>query len=317
MNSRITRRAFVKQSALAAAALAAGHASAPAQAPQPAVLARLPFQISLAEWSLHRALFSGKLAHLDFPAAAAEQYDIHAIELVNQFFMDKAGDTAYLAELHKRAGDLGVRILLIMCDGEGALGDADPEARKRAVTNHHKWADAAKSLGCHSIRVNAQSSGSFDEQQDRAADGLRQLCDYAAPLGLNVIVENHGGLSSNGAWLAGVIRKVGLSNCGTLPDFGNFYEYDRYQGVAEMMPYAKGVSAKSHDFDAAGSETTIDYSRMLKIVVDAGYHGHLGVEYEGDRLSEPDGIRATKALLEKVRSEMMAAHPPGPRKAQN
>ena len=204
-------------------------------------------------------------------------------------------------------------MLLLMCDDEGALGDPDEAKRRQAVENHHKWAEAAKFFGCHSIRVNAETrgAGSFEEQQERAADGLRRLSGFGAKLGLNVIVENHGGLSSNGAWLAGVMRKVNLPNCGTLPDFGNFEigggkEYDRYKGVTEMMPFAKAVSAKSHDFDAAGNETHTDYRRMMKIVLDAGYHGHLGIEYEGDKISEPDGIRATKRLLERVRDEIHA-----------
>jgi sugar phosphate isomerase/epimerase len=261
------------------------------------------FKISLAEWSLHRALVGKKLDHLDFPKTAKEDYGIEAVELVNQFFKDKGQDQKYLGEFKKRADDLGVKILLIMCDGEGALGDSDEGKRKQAVENHHKWAEAAKFFGCHSLRVNAQSTGSYDEQKERAADGLGQLSEFGARLGLNVIVENHGGLSSNGEWLAAVIKKVNLPNCGTLPDFGNFTDYDRYKGVAEMMPFAKGVSAKSHDFDEQGNCVETDYRRMMKIVLDAGYHGHLGIEYEGSKLGEPEGIRATKRLLEKVRAE--------------
>jgi L-ribulose-5-phosphate 3-epimerase len=262
------------------------------------------FSISLAEWSLHRALFARQLDHLDFPRTAKEDYGIDAVEYVNQFFKDKAKDEKYLAELKKRCGDLGVRSVLIMCDNEGALGDADDKKRTQAVENHYKWVDAAKYLGCHSIRVNAHSSGTPDEQRDRVADGLRRLTEYGAKQDINVIVENHGGLSSDGGWLASVIKKVDHSRCGTLPDFGNFKEYDRYQGVKEMMPFAKGVSAKSHDFDEQGNEVHTDYRKMLKIVLDAGYHGYLGIEYEGNKLSEPEGIKATKRLLEKVREEL-------------
>jgi sugar phosphate isomerase/epimerase len=269
------------------------------------------FGISLAEWSLHRALFGKKLDHLDFPKAARQDYDIDAIELVNQFFADKAQDATYLAEFKKRANGEGVKILLIMIDREGALGDPDPATRTKAVENHYKWVEAGRFFGCHSIRVNAETKGvgSFAEQQERAADGLRRLSVFAAGHGLNVIVENHGGLSSNGAWLAGVMRKVNLRNCGTLPDFGNFQvsqseSYDRYKGVAEMMPFAKAVSAKSHDFDSNGNERHTDFRRMLKIVLNAGYRGYMGIEYEGDRLSEPVGILATKRLLMTVRDEL-------------
>jgi sugar phosphate isomerase/epimerase len=265
------------------------------------------FKISLAEWSLHKTLFGGKLDNLDFPKAAKQDYGIDAVEYVNQFFKDKAKDQKYLAELNKRAADQGVKNVLIMIDGEGHLGDPDDAKRTKAVENHYRWVEAAKTLGCHSIRVNAHSSGSFDEQLGLAADGLKRLSEFAAKHDINVIVENHGGLSSNGQWLAGVMKKVDLKNCGTLPDFGNFGDYDRYKGVRETMPFAKGVSAKSHDFDKEGNETKTDYREMMKIVLDAGYRGYVGIEYEGRRLSEPDGIRATKKLLEKVRDELSVA----------
>jgi sugar phosphate isomerase/epimerase len=211
--------------------------------------------------------------------------------------------------VRSRADDLGVRILLIMCDGEGELGHADDAERAKAVENHVKWLEAAKRLGCHSIRVNAGGSGPRAEHAARAADSLRKLGELAAPMDLCVIVENHGGPSSDGAWLAGVVKKAAHPRVGTLPDFGNFRvseteQYDRYKGVEELMPFAKAVSAKSYDFDDKGDETTIDYLRMMKIVTRAGYHGHLGVEYEGSRLSEKDGIDATVRLLERVRSQL-------------
>jgi len=258
----------------------------------------------LAQWSLHRALFAGKLKNLDFAQQATTEYGIDAVEYVNQFFKDKAKDQTYLAEMKSRAADQGVKNVLIMIDNEGNLGDPDNAKRTKAVENHYPWVEAAKYLGCHSIRVNAYSKGTPEEQAKLATDGLRRLSEYAKPFGLNVIVENHGGLSSNGKWLMGVIKGVNLDNCGTLPDFGNFQDYDRYVAVEEMMPSAKGVSAKSHDFDAQGNETQTEYRRMMKIVLAAGYHGYVGVEYEGSKLSEPDGIRATKKLLERVRAEL-------------
>jgi sugar phosphate isomerase/epimerase len=302
------RRSFLKTTAL----VAAGAGLMPARAARYwANSDKLPYLISLAEWSLHRSLFNGRVNHLDFPRVARKTYGIEAVELVNQFFKDKARDIKYLSELKRRAQGNGVRILLIMVDGEGALGDPDSKARKQAVKNHHPWVEAAKYLGCHSIRVNADAKGvgSPEEQAKRVVEGLRALAEYAGNHGLNVLVENHGGLSSNASWLAGVIRRVGRRNCGTLPDFGNFrirdgIEYDRYRGVAELMPLAKAVSAKSHDFDEKGNELHTDYHRMLKIVLDAGYRGYIGIEYEGRRLSEPDGIRATKRLLERVRKEL-------------
>ena len=297
-----SRRRFL--AATAAAALAVRARPAPA-AGKPADKPPL-FRISLAEWSLHRTLFEGKLDNLDFPRAAKRQFGIDAVEYVNQFFKDKAKDAIYLADLAKRASDEGVTNLLVMCDGLGNLGDPDAAMRSKAIENHFPWVEAAKRLGCHSIRVNAASKGSFEEQQKLAVDGLSRLADYAAQMQMGVIVENHGGLSSNGAWLAGVIRAVNKPNCGTLPDFGNFHDYDRYRGVEELLPFAKGVSAKSHEFDADGNEVRTDYARMMKLVVDSGYRGWVGIEYEGKTLPEPEGVMATKALLERVRSRLQA-----------
>lgn len=300
----MTSRRFFLQSGLAAALAPSLRAADAGSAPL--------FKISLAQWSLHNALFKGQMKNTEFPVKAKKEFGIEGVEWVNQFWKDKAKDQAYLAELKKICAGEGVTSVLIMCDGEGALGDPDTAARTKAVENHVKWLEAAKFLGCHSIRVNAHTAGkgSREEQAARAAEGLAKLCDLAAPLELNVIVENHGQLSSDGGWLAGVIKATGKKNAGTLPDFGNFKlsateEYDRYKGVDELMPVARGVSAKSHDFDDKGNETHTDYRKMLDICVKKHkWAGWIGVEYEGSKLSEPDGIKATKALLEKIRSEM-------------
>lgn len=279
------------------------------------------FRISLAEWSFHRALFSGAMSHLDFITRARKGFDLGAVEYVNQFFMDRARDQGYLREMTSRADGEGVRSLLIMCDSEGDLGDPVASERARAVENHRKWVEAAKTLGCHSVRVNARSNPdlSYEEQEKLAADGLRSLCELADPHGIGVLVENHGGLSSNGIWLSAVMREVAHPRIGTLPDFGNFRLretpeewYDRYQGVAELMPFARAVSAKSHDFDENGEETHTDFMKMMRIVLDAGYHGHLGIEYEGDTLSETQGVEKTKALLLRVRDALGRGHSPNP-----
>ena len=269
----------------------------------------LPFKISVAEWSLHRTIRNEKsMTNMDFPRVAREEFGLDAIEYVNQFFADKANDLRYLTDLKMQCDDHGVQSLLIMVDGEGRLGDPDEAGRKNAVERHHKWVIAARFLGCHSIRVNAASAGTYDEQVKLAADGLRSLSEFASQYGLNVIVENHGGLSSNGEWLSKVIETVDLDNCGTLPDFGNFNlgggkTYDRYKGVTELMPFAKAVSAKSHRFDDEGNETGTDYFKMMKIVLDAGYNGYVGIEFEGGGISEFDGVKKTKALLERCQKE--------------
>lgn len=323
MPDTLSRRSFVKTAAGVAAGVATLSHTRPARAAEDD---KPLYRISLAQWSLNRALFgrggAEKLDNLEF-AKAAKSLGIDAVEYVNQFFKDKAKDKAYLGEMKKRADGEGVKSLLIMCDGEGRLGDPDAAQRKQAVENHHKWADAAKFLGCHSIRVNAASSGSYDEQQKLAADGLRSLSEYCDTLGLYCIVENHGGLSSHGAWLAGVMEKTDHPRVGTLPDFGNFriqgasrdklgYDlwYDRYLGVHELMPYARAVSAKSHHFDDAGNETNTDFLKMMKIVMknapkewtDLG--SWVGVEWEGGNPPEREGIVLTRKLLEKVRTQL-------------
>jgi sugar phosphate isomerase/epimerase len=293
--------------------LAAGFALAPDSFAS--MNANVEYKLSLAQWSLHRMLRSGKLDNLDFPAYTKKQFNISIVEYVNQFFMDKASDTKYLSTLLSRCKDNGVKNHLIMVDQEGDLGASDKEKRQKAVDNHLKWVDAAKLLECATIRVNAHGNGSAAALQDACAEGISKLGAYARQSGINVIIENHGGMSGNGEWLLGLIKKINMKNVGILPDFGNFCirreggqmysgkcveEYDRYKAVKLWMPYSKGVSAKTLDFNAAGNCVETDYIRMMQIVKKSGFKGIIGIEYEGDKLNEDAGILATKALLQKV-----------------
>lgn len=298
------RRDFIKDSSLLIGGLVLPLTSASIF---PSCSKQKSLSISLAEWSLHRALYSKEINHLDFISLARTKFEIDAVEYVNTFFFDKAKDKKYLNEMNIIAKDNDVKSLLIMCDNEGNLGDPNNEKRNKAVENHFKWADAAKFLGCHSIRVNARSDNnlSSSEQLNLAADGLNKLVDYCSGIEINTIVENHGGLSSNGKWLSELMKKVAHPNLGTLPDFGNFLIeddnwYDRYLGVEELMPYAKAVSAKSHEFNSNGDEVRTDYKRMMQIVLKSGYSGYVGIEYEGDKHSEFEGIQLTKDLLNKI-----------------
>lgn len=305
-----SRRDFLRRSAFLPLGLGLGACRSGSSRSQAAPAATKPwFRVSLAEWSLHRTLRAGEITNLDFPGHARREFGIEAVEYVNSFFKEEARNTAYLDELNQRCADAGVESLLIMCDGEGHLADADQARRARAIENHHKWIEAAAHLGCHAIRVNAGGSGAREDMMKRAADSLVALAEYGRPHGVAVIVENHGGPSSDGAWLAGVMRLADDPAVGTLPDFGNFrvseeVEYDRYRGVEELMPFAKAVSAKSHDFDGNGDCVQTDYRRMLSIVKDAGYRGWIGVEYEGGGVPEAEGIRLTKDLLLRVRDEL-------------
>jgi len=317
------RRNFLKGSLLAAGSgLALGSVAMG--------LERGGFAVSVDEFSLYRAIggLGGKrIGHLDFANVAKEQCGIDAVGYYGPFFEKPPTDTGYLAEMNTRAADHGVRQLLVMVEQEGILDDPDPRRRRQAIQNHRKWLEAAATLGCHSIRVDAgrcmprAPSPGMAERAKLAVDGLARLAELSAQHKINVIVENHGGPSSNGKWLASVMRRVDSPYCGTLPDFGNFEigrpptalplkdEYDRYLGIKELMPFAKSVSAKSHHFDAAGDEIHTDYHRMTNIMLGAEYHGHVGIEYikyEESQLGEIDGIVATKRLLERVRDKLLS-----------
>lgn len=318
-----TRRQFLAASAVTAAAAAAvspttakadHHAAGQGKAafPEPAADARFAapygeplFKISVAQWSLNKLFWDKKLDNRDYGKFVRQQYNLDAVEWVNGFFKERATDLAYLREMKQRCDDHGVKTLLIMIDGEGQIGHPDRAERKKTVEKHMKWVVAAKLLGGHSIRVNAGSKGSYDEQVKLAADGLHQLTEFARGFGINVIVENHGGLSSNGKWLSQVMDRVGLPECGTLPDFGNFGEYDNYLGIHEMMPHAKAVSAKCKTFDANGDHVETDYMRMMRIVLGHGYRGYVGVEYEGKE-DKVVGVRKGMKLLEKCREALTA-----------
>ena len=265
------------------------------------------FKISLAEWSLHNALFKGEMTNLDF-AQKSRSLNCEGLEYVNAFFKDKAKDIPYLNELNSRANSEGQSNVLIMIDGEGNLADANEKQRIQGVENHFKWVDAAHHINCHAIRVNLAGGKNKTDAIKASIDSLEKLSAYAAQANINILVENHGGYSSDGKWMQSVFSQVKNKNCGTLPDFGNFCiergnnntckeGYDRYLGTSELMPFAKAISAKTYAFDKNGQETTIDYSRMLKMVKDSGYNGFIGIEFEGTGVSETEGIQLTRDLL--------------------
>lgn len=266
------------------------------------------FQISLAEWSFHKALFGGQMTNLQFPVKAKKDFGINIVEYVSPFFKKKESDPAYLKELLGITQSEGIQNHLIMVDGEGMLGDTDDKARQTAIENHYKWVNAAKVLGCKTIRVNAAGKGSKEEVKTAVIDGLGRLAEFSKQHNINVIVENHGGYSSDASWLSSVMKQVNSPFCGTLPDFGNFRiseteTYDLYKGVAELMPFAKGVSAKTFNFDDKGNEPNIDYTRLFKIIKDANWTGIVGIEYEGEKLSEEAGIKKTLELLKRVQKQ--------------
>jgi len=308
MNSR---RTFIQKTSLAAAAIsmptfyACGNKSENS----------MP-KISLAQWSLNRAFFGKTLDPINFASIAKKDYGISAIEYVNQFYADNAKNEKFWGEMATRASDAGVESLIMMVDEEEKLGDINTTKRKKAVEDHYKWVHAAKILGCHSIRVNAFGAGSLEELKASLTDGLSQLTEYAAKEKINVILENHGLHTSNADFMVDIIHTVNNPYLGTLPDFGNWCLnaewgstqtskncsdiYAPEKGIAKILPFAKGVSAKSYAFDTAGFETVINYPELLQLVKNSGFNGHIGIEFEGENISEPEGIMTTKALIEKV-----------------
>jgi len=297
----ISRRQFIRRCAYSTAGVGAVLAAPGLAAEKGGRIG--DYKISLAGWSVHRRFFAGQFKLIDFPKVSREEFGIEAIELVNTFFPSPT--YSFLRNLKKRAADHDVKILLVMCDAEGDMASTDRKERLQAVLNHHKWVDIAAVLGCHSIRCNSGHGRAGDEEAiERCADSFARLVEYAKPKKINVIIENHGGLSSDPDSLIKVMKIVNSPYFGTLPDFGNFpKEVDKYDAVRRMMPYAKAVSAKCYDFNEKGNETTIDFRKMMKIVTDAGYDGYVGIEYEGRRLSEAEGIIAAKKLLERLRGE--------------
>jgi sugar phosphate isomerase/epimerase len=310
----ISRRKFVKGSALGTGALLM-HPLLKAMTVQQSGL-----EMSLAEWSFHRSIAEGKMDHLDFAAKAKNEFGINAVEYVNGLFGSKkknfreAGKSEkYLAEMLQRSSDAGVVNHLLMVDEEGDLAGLDDKKRLKGIDDHRKWLDAAKFLGCRTVRVNLHGEGPTDAKHKASVDSLGRLGDLAATMNLNVVVENHGSDSSKGFWIASVMKEVNKPNVGTLPDFGNFCithpwgttqdgcdnEYDRYKGVEEMLPFAKGVSAKTYDFDEKGEQPKMDYKRLLDIVKKAGFKGYIGIEFEGNTQAEVDGVRRTKELLKR------------------
>jgi len=275
-------------------------------------------QISLAQWSLHKGIENQEVNPADFAQIASKDFGINALEYVASFYKENANDEGYWQDLNQKAKDLSVKNLLIMVDNEGDLGDQNEEARKTAVENHYKWINAAKLLNCHSIRVNAFGASDKTVFKNALVAGLGSLAEYAGKENINILIENHGLFSSEAAFIVDIIKEVNTPNLGTLPDFGNWCTsaqwgntmipcdeiYDRYKGITEFLPYAKGVSAKSYNFNEQGEDRIIDYYKMLKIVKDSDFEGYIGIEYEGDELSEPDGIKTTKALLEKAWQEV-------------
>ena len=301
------RRKFITRSLTVGAGLAFANPAFGSITSSP--FATQSLEISLAQWSLHRKLFAGDMDHLDF-ARMSQGFGCVGLEYVNAFFKDKATDVSYLKEMNRRAEDHQQKNILIMIDGEGGLAEKNAKKRLVNIENHYKWVEAAQVLGCHAIRVNLSGGVDRLDAQKAGIDSLNRLAEFAKPFDVSILVENHGGFSSDGSWLSNVMQNVSRENIGTLPDFGNFCierkeqecisAYDRYQGMSELMPFAKALSAKSHAFDEQGNETQSDFFKMIQIAKENQYSGYVGIEFEGTIDSEEEGIIKTKNLLDKA-----------------
>jgi L-ribulose-5-phosphate 3-epimerase len=305
--ARPSRRGFLRAASSLLAILGPFHGEGAARGQEPQGASR-PFKVSLSQRSLRREFAASRLDPLEF-ARIASGFAIDAVEYDGQFYRSKLSDRAYLAELKRRAAGEGVCSVLIMVDDEGELGAPDAKARRRAVDKHKRWIEAAAFLGCHAVRVCAKGAGSEDDQANWVSDGLRRLCRFSDPLGIDILVENQDGFSAKGSWLAEVLSAVGHARCGSRASFGSSKtatggDDDRYQGARDLMPFARSVCAKAYDFDDRGEETSINYAQMLKVVTDAGFHGYVAIEYEGERLSEPAGITRAKQLLERASARL-------------
>lgn len=289
----LSRRSFMKSAGIFAGVAVAGKTT---------VGQSKKLQISLAQWSLHRAIQKGLISALDFPRVARESFGIEGLEFVN--FLWAAPTHRYVQQLKRNINDTGTKALVLWIGAERQMGHSERAQRRKAVQDHFKWIDIAAELGCHSIQANMETdleprtSAEIEALVDRCAESFNELCEYAAPRSINVLTENHSNTASNPETLEQLMKKVNRSNLGTLPDFGNFGEgIDRYEWIRRLMPYAKALSFKCYDFSSAGDETTMDMDRMMDIVVASGYSGWVGIEYEGRRLTEYQGIQAALEYL--------------------
>ena len=275
-------------------------------------------KFSLAQWSYNRELFDGKMNTFDF-IKEAKSLGFDGVEYVNQFFKEKVDDFEYLDSLKQISSASGITNVMIMIDREGDLGDSDEGKRKDAVDNHKKWVDAAAYIDCNFIRVNAHGDGTAEEMKNACSESIIRLADYAANKDIHILIENHGGFSSDASWLLALLDQINHKNVSLLADFDNWCieredgklwgspcikEYDRQKGMRELLPHSKGISIKSFDFDKDGYESKMDYPALFKIMKQSKYNDFFAIEYEGHNLDSRTGVQKTKALADKMIDEL-------------
>lgn len=327
------RREFVTGLGLAGAAAVTGNLPSAETAP----IKPQPFTIGLSQWAFHRAIFGDardhyrtfiKNLHSDPDSVLAgemdprdivwraRELDVGVVDLVNILWFGHGEDKPWLNDFKTRARDANVTFGVLMCDQLARSGAADAKERRQSVEDHTRWMETAAELGCPFLRINPYGEGTYLEQCQRSAETLHALAERSADYGLEVIVENHGHPGSNGAWLAMLIEMANHSRVGTYTDLDNFFmggwdlnperRYDRHQGLLDLAPYTKAISAKTHDFDPDGEETTIDYHACLKILIDSGFSGLVSAEFEGNRVDETEGSKLTVELLKREQQRFAA-----------
>ena len=293
--------------------------------------------IGLQMYSFAPLIMQGKFDLLGFPDLVKNTYGINGAEYWSIPFMGRENDKDFLNDIKRRSDDNGVDNLIILVDdidiktmqSGPSLASSNKNDRDTAIDYHKKWIDVAKEIGCHSIRVNLKSDESDNKKiLDNSSESISRLIEFSKQDNISIVIENHGGITADADWLVSLIKNVDNKYVGTLPDFGDYNfcvdrgalnfddigkvcknQYDKYLGVKKLMPYAKGVSAKSHEFGKDGEELSTNYSRMIKIISESNYKGYITIEYEGAMmgmfggegtyLNPHEGILATKKLINK------------------
>ena len=293
--------------------------------------------IGLQMYSFAPLIMQGKFDLLGFPDLVKNTYGINGAEYWSIPFMGRENDKDFLNDLKRRSDDIGVDNLIILVDdidiktmqSGPSLASSNKNDRDTAIDYHKKWVDVAKNIGCHSIRINLRSEEENDQKiLENSSESISKLIEFSKQDNISIVIENHGGITGDADWLVSLMKNVDSKHLGTLPDFGTYNfcikrgnlnfqslsencedQYDKYLGVKKLMPYAKGVSAKSHEFDKDGEELSTNYSRMIKIISESNYKGYITIEYEGAMkgmfggegtyLNPHEGILATKKLINK------------------
>ncbi|MDP9380017.1 MAG: sugar phosphate isomerase/epimerase [Chloroflexota bacterium] len=265
-------------------------------------------QLAVSSWSLRshinnepswtgRPVGARDFPVYEFPRYVKETFGVDAVE-VCEIHIPRP-DAARLDQLKESLQSSDVRVVNVPID-VGDISQPDATKREHDLKLIEFWLDVAAYLGSPAARVNS-GSGNLES----AIESYQRLARYGEQVGVRLVLENHGGLSADLGNIQRMLESV-PSNFGTSPDFGNFPEEKRYDGLALMVPRAAVVHAKTYDFNAAGEFHNFDFARCLSIVRDSGFDGYLSVEFEG-KGDQPQGVRQTIDLIRRLEPSVQAA----------